>query len=91
MNFEVYVSYCIDYAFIAQSNRDATALHDRLSEQPARRARRLIIVEGETCAAPVTAGRATTGSAIGAAPLSNVVKLISERDWAGACCRISKE
>src|SRR6516225_3733819 len=49
------------------------------------RARRLIIAEGETCDAPVTAGRATTGSAIGATPLSNVVKLISERDWAGAC------
>ena len=55
------------------------------------RARRLIIAEGETCDAPVTAGRATTGTAIGATPLSNVVKLISERDWAGACCRISKE
>jgi hypothetical protein len=53
--------------------------------------RRLIIAEGETCDAPVTAGRATIGSAIGATPLSNVVKLISERDWAGACCRISKE
>ena len=33
------------------------------------RARRLIIAEGETCDAPVTAGRATTGSAIGATPL----------------------
>ena len=53
------------------------------------RARRLIIVEGETCAAPVMAGRATTRSAIGL--IFNVVKLVSEGVWAGTMQRISKE
>jgi len=69
--------------------RDPIGLDDSLVVLPGQPP--AIAAATSVAGAPVTAGRATTGSAIGATPLSNVVKLISERDWAGACCRISKE
>jgi|SRR5262245_36570952 len=71
--------------FIAQSNREAAALHDRLRDQPARR-----VPLSLRRAAPVTAGRATTGSAIGPTPAFQHGH-ISEGVWAGTVQRISKE